>query len=103
MLHVDPNARCTLTSLLKGRGKAVSGFDLNSNMSTLTGTVNGVGSIDEHSDSASTLTFNTVPCVNHNCNAEEEDGGDPWLTSIATCSTPGVKPNHVHVKVTRKQ
>ncbi|KAJ4493178.1 kinase-like domain-containing protein [Lentinula lateritia] len=103
MLHVDPNARCTLSNLLKGWGKAVSGFDLNSDMSTLTGTVNGVGSIDEHSDSASTLTFNTVPCVNHDCNAEEEDGGDPWLTSIATCSTPGVKPNHVHVKVTRKQ
>jgi len=123
MLHVEPGARCTLTDLLKGRGKhgnilcgCLAGFPhLNSDgsMSTLNGVVhegskepgpgNVNGSINGKSAvNSSTSTLSTVHqpyCVDHDCDPEDEDNGDPWLTSIPACSTPGAKPDHVHIKV----
>ncbi|KAI0318644.1 kinase-like domain-containing protein, partial [Amylostereum chailletii] len=84
MLHVAPEARCTLTDLLKGRGKT-SGL--------LCGCVgiNGAGGVD------------TPPgvCEDHEIAPEEEDDGDEWLKSIRSCSNlaPGETPAHVHIKV----
>ncbi|KAJ3866454.1 other/HAL protein kinase [Lentinula novae-zelandiae] len=120
MLHVEPGARCTLTDLLKGRGKhgnllcgCQAGFphlNIDGSISTLTGTTIGGGkepglngSVNGDSGTnSSTSTLSTVHqpyCVDHDCEPEEEDNGDPWLTSIIPCSTLGVKPDHVHIKV----
>ncbi|KAJ3984448.1 hypothetical protein F5890DRAFT_1474530 [Lentinula detonsa] len=120
MLHVEPSARCTLTDLLKGRGKhgnllcgCLAGFphsNIDDSMSTLTGTIHGDGkepgpNVSINGDkgaNSSTPTLSTVHqpyCVDHDCEPEEEDNGDPWLTSINPCSTPGIKPDHVHIKV----
>ncbi|KAI0375021.1 Pkinase-domain-containing protein, partial [Pilatotrama ljubarskyi] len=76
MLFVEPSARCTLTDLLKGKGKS---NDL----------LCGCNSHDKDSPR----------CQDH-CHApEEEDEGDEWLKSIVPCSVPGVHPNHSHIKV----
>ncbi|KAI0273691.1 hypothetical protein BC834DRAFT_929115 [Gloeopeniophorella convolvens] len=85
MLFVEPEARCTLTDLLKGRGKA-SGLLCGCN---------------RHVGSSSTQGIETPPgaCQDHDIFAEEEDDGDAWLKSIKTCSTPGAKPEHSHIKV----
>ncbi|KAJ3742211.1 Pkinase-domain-containing protein [Lentinula detonsa] len=96
MLHVEPSARCTLTDLLKGRGK---------HGNLLCGCLAGFphSNIDDNKGAnSSTPTLSTVHqpyCVDHDCEPEEEDNGDPWLTSINPCSTPGIKPDHVHIKV----
>ncbi|KAK0210662.1 kinase-like domain-containing protein [Desarmillaria ectypa] len=76
MLFVEPSARCTLTDLLKGRGKGsrlLCGCE-----PSLCGGVN---------------------CVDHD---GEEDEGDEWLKSIRPCSDlkRGERAEHVHVKVT---
>ncbi|KIK59778.1 hypothetical protein GYMLUDRAFT_74223 [Collybiopsis luxurians FD-317 M1] len=120
MLHVEPSARCTLTDLLKGRGKhnnllcgCVTGSHVDGSTSTSNGSVhvggkepgpddtNG-GSDTTKSLNSSTSTLNTLHqphCVDHDCDAEEEDNGDTWLTNIVACSTPGVSRDHVHIKV----
>jgi serine/threonine protein kinase len=82
MLFVEPTARCTLTDLLKGKGKT----------SALLCGCHGHGSNG----------VDTPPgghCEDHDCDPEEEDDGDEWLKSIVPCSE-GVAPNHVHIKVT---
>ncbi|RPD66265.1 Pkinase-domain-containing protein [Lentinus tigrinus ALCF2SS1-7] len=76
MLYVEPSARCTLTDLLKGKGKS---NDL----------LCGCNSHDKDSP----------PCQDH-CAPEEEDEGDEWLKSIIPCSVPGHVPTHHHIKVT---
>jgi hypothetical protein len=84
MLFVEPSARCTLTDLLKGKGKSSSllcGCHL-------------------HSESGSGVE--TPPgghCADHDCDPEDEDDGDEWLKSIEPCSREGVVPKHVHIKV----
>ncbi|KAJ7452513.1 other/HAL protein kinase [Mycena galericulata] len=87
MLFVEPSARCTLTDLLKGRGKSSS---------LLCG-------CHMHSDGASTNGVDTPPgggfCADHDCDPEEEDDGDEWLRSIEPCSREGVVPKHMHIKV----
>ena len=93
MLHIEPDVRCTLTDLLKGRGKT-SGL--------LCGCLrHRDGSI---SSSSSSRGIDTPPgvCQDHDLSADEEDDGDAWLKSIKTCSTlkPNTKPEHVHIKVT---
>ncbi|KAI0673102.1 hypothetical protein C8Q78DRAFT_969798 [Trametes maxima] len=76
MLFVEPSSRCTLTDLLRGKGKS---NDL----------LCGCNSHDKDSPR----------CQDH-CHApEEEDEGDEWLKSIVPCSTPGAHPNHAHIKV----
>jgi serine/threonine protein kinase len=83
MLFVEPTARCTLTDLLKGRGKT-SGL--------LCGCHKTAGSSG----------VDTPPgghCEDHDCDPDEEDDGDEWLKSISTCSNESLTPNHMHVKV----
>ncbi|KAF7304785.1 Protein kinase domain-containing protein [Mycena kentingensis (nom. inval.)] len=83
MLHVEPSARCTLTDLLKGRGKSSSLL---------------CGCHIHGEDSA--LDARGGPCVDHDCTPEEEDEGDGWLKGIEPCSRDGVTPKHMHIKVT---
>ncbi|KAJ6455664.1 other/HAL protein kinase [Mycena sanguinolenta] len=83
MLYLEPSARCTLTDLLKGRGKAGSllcGCHIHTD---------GGGGVDA-----------CGPCADHDCDPEEEDDGDEWLKSIEPCSREGVAPKHMHIKVT---
>ncbi|KAG6890459.1 hypothetical protein C0992_001506 [Termitomyces sp. T32_za158] len=90
MLHIEPSARCTLTDLLKGKGKAsalLCGCD-RSGHHHRDGTKSGSDSNGGH-------------CVDHDdYDSDDEDDGDEWLTSIVPCSQPGVEPGHVHIKVT---
>lgn len=82
MLFVEPTARCTLTDLLKGKGKTSS---------LLCG-------CHDHSNSG----VDTPPdkyCEDHDCDPEEEDDGDEWLKSINPCSEDVKTPDHVHIKV----
>ncbi|KAI0720969.1 hypothetical protein C8T65DRAFT_692488 [Cerioporus squamosus] len=76
MLFVEPSARCTLTDLLKGKGKS---NDL----------LCGCNSHDKDSPR----------CQDH-CAPEDEDEGDEWLKSIIPCSVEGHIPTHQHIKVT---
>ncbi|PIL24107.1 hypothetical protein GSI_13859 [Ganoderma sinense ZZ0214-1] len=76
MLFVEPSARCTLTDLLKGKGKS---NDL----------LCGCNSHDKDSPR----------CQDHCCAPEEEDEGDSWLKSIVPCSAGG-PPKHHHIRVT---
>jgi len=81
MLFVEPTARCTLTDLLKGRGKT----------SGLLCGCQGRGSNG----------VDTPPggfCEDHDCDPDEEDDGDEWLKSIVPCAD-GVPAKHVHIKV----
>lgn len=93
MLHVEPDARCTLTDLLKGRGKT-------------SGLLCGCHRHRDRSSSSSSSSrgIDTPPgvCQDHDLSADEEDDGDAWLKSMKTCSTlkPNAKPEHVHIKVT---
>jgi hypothetical protein len=88
MLFVEPEARCTLTDLLKGRGKS-SGL---------------LCGCHRHGDGSSSHGIDTPPgiCQDHDLSAEEEDDGDAWLKSIKPCSTlkTGIRAEHVHIKVT---
>jgi serine/threonine protein kinase len=81
MMHVEPSARCTLTDLLKGKGKS-SGLLCGCRHSTL--------SVNSHGTE--------TRCEDH-CDPEDEDDGDDWLRNIQACSHSGVKPTHVHVKI----
>ncbi|VDB82818.1 unnamed protein product [Peniophora sp. CBMAI 1063] len=83
MLHVEPSARCTLTDLLKGRGKT-SGL--------LCGckTHGGADGVD---------TQNVDECPDHALDPEEEDDGDEWLRGIIPCSDNSQTPQHTHIKV----
>lgn len=87
MLHVEPEARCTLTDLLKGRGKT-SGL--------LCGCHRHVG----ERPSSRGIDTPPGPCQDHDLSADEEDDGDAWLKSIKACSMPGMIPEHAHIKVT---
>lgn len=85
MLFVEPASRCTLTDLLKGRGKTSS-------------LLCGCPARGEKSGDAS--PYHAGHCVDHDEHDEEdEDDGDEWLKSVVPCSTPGVVPQHVHIKV----
>jgi len=86
MLFVEPTARCTLTDLLKVRGKT-SGLLCGCQRAGANGNAE-----------SSTSSFSMGHCVDHD-DCDEEDDGDEWLKSISPCSTPGVVPTHVHIKV----
>ncbi|KAF4579098.1 serine/threonine protein kinase [Pleurotus pulmonarius] len=84
MLFVEPSARCTLTDLLKGKGK--TSFLLCGCRNHRTGGASGIATPGGH-------------CEDHDCDPEEEDDGDEWLKNIEPCSLPGVQPKHCHIKV----
>ena len=91
MLFVEPASRCTLTDLLKGRGKTsglLCGCQTDKNVAA--------GANDNVESSSS--SFSMGHCVDHD-DCDEEDDGDEWLKSIEPCSIPGIVPNHVHIKV----
>lgn len=105
MLFVEPASRCTLTDLLKGRGKT-SGL--------LCGCRVGAArygpappAVQPLSDAAIVVedgmpvgAFTEGHCVDHDDHdVADEDDGDEWLKSIESCSVPGVVPKHVHIKV----
>ncbi|KAF8969993.1 hypothetical protein BDZ97DRAFT_1793829 [Flammula alnicola] len=95
MLFVEPASRCTLTDLLKGKGKT-SGLLCGCRGGGLGG---ALGSTPGVLSSASS-TFTSGHCVDHDDHDEaDEDDGDEWLKSIEPCSMPGVVPKHVHVKM----
>lgn len=78
MMFIDPTARCTLTDLLKGKGKS---GDL----------LCGCNSHDKDSPR----------CPDHLDDPEDEDEGDEWLRSIKPCSelAEGQMSQHSHIKV----
>ncbi|TDL27360.1 Pkinase-domain-containing protein, partial [Rickenella mellea] len=81
MMHVEPTARCTLTDLLKGKGKSSS---------LLCGcAASGKSGIDTPPG----------PCQDHDCSPEEEDDGDEWLKGIHSCTDSNCKGDHTHIKV----
>ena len=92
MLFIEPTGRCTLTDLLKGRGKTSS---------LLCGCRVGedkVPAVLEEEDNEKAYTAGH--CVDHDEHDEaDEDDGDEWLKSIEPCSTPGIEPRHIHIKV----
>lgn len=75
MMFVEPSARCTLTDLLKGKGRS---NDL----------LCGCNSHDRDSPR----------CADHEDDPEDEDDGDEWLKSIETCHA-GRAAQHTHIKV----
>ena len=81
MMHLDPTQRCTLTDLLKGRGK---------HPDLLCGCRSHANSIK----GADTPPFE---CEDHKLG--EEDDGDEWLKAVNCCSIPGTVSDHVHTKV----
>lgn len=78
MMFIEPSARCTLSDLLKGKGKS---GDL----------LCGCNSHDKDSPR----------CQDHLDDPEDEDEGDEWLRSIKPCSEvrEGQMPHHTHIKV----
>ena len=87
MLHVEPEARCTLTDLLKGRGKT-------------SGLLCGCHRHSGERPSSHGIHTPPGPCQDHDLSADEEDDGDAWLKSLRACSTPGIMLEHTHIKVT---
>jgi serine/threonine protein kinase len=82
MMHLDPAQRCTLTDLLKGRGKQA---DLLCGCKHHAGGIKGVD------------TPPSFECEDHRLG--EDDDGDEWLKNINCCSIPDTVSNHVHTKV----
>ncbi|EAU88460.2 other/HAL protein kinase [Coprinopsis cinerea okayama7 len=97
MLYVEPASRCTLTDLLKGRGKTsdlLCGCDLAKSKEER------LAEMESYRHRHGTDSPTQVSCVDHDeCDSEDDDDGDEWLTSIVPCSRPGVQPQHVHIKV----
>jgi hypothetical protein len=93
MLFVEPTSRCTLTDLLKGRGKTSSllcGCPVGVEAKAAAAAGGADGSFHAHAGY----------CVDHDDHDEEdEDDGDDWLRSIEPCSKVGVVPGHMHIKV----
>ena len=81
MLYVEPSSRCTLTDLLKGRGKSSR---------LLCG-------CDDHPNERRASVGGR--CVDHDdCDSDDEDDGDEWIKTIQPCSARGVM-NHTHIRV----
>lgn len=95
MMHVEPSARCTLSDLLRGRGKhsvLLCGCPAHSDTSSV-----------ETAENSMQLSAEAV-CVDHCCDPEDEDDGDEWLKSIVPCSSYGVVArDHTHTKVVVEQ
>ncbi|KAK2466988.1 hypothetical protein APHAL10511_001246 [Amanita phalloides] len=83
MLFVEPTGRCTLSDLLKGKGK--TGHLL-------------CGCAAARARAKPGDVPDTSSCEDHNWDPEEEDDGDDWLKNIVTCSAHA-PPTHSHIKV----
>jgi serine/threonine protein kinase len=87
MLFVEPASRCTLTDLLKGKGKT-------------SGLLCGCETRHTRRQGSPSFGASRGHCVDHDdCDPEDEDDGDEWLKSIVSCSQSGVVPSHMHLKV----
>ena len=96
MLFLEPTSRCTLTDLLKGRGKTsglLCGCQRDKNVAA---------DANANNVESSSSSFLMGHCVDHD-DCDEEDDGDEWLKSIEPCSIPGIVPNHVHIKVAMEE
>lgn len=82
MMHLDPTQRCTLTDLLKGRGKHP---DLLCGCRNHANSIKGVD------------TPPSFECEDHKLG--EEDDGDKWLKAINCCSLPNTAQDHVHIRI----
>jgi len=80
--QIPVTLRCTLTDLLKGRGKLPS---LLCGCKNHAGSTNGVD------------TPPSFECEDHR--PGEEEGGDEWLKTVECYSIPGTVPSHVHTKI----
>jgi serine/threonine protein kinase len=85
MLFVEPSGRCTLSDLLKGKGKS-------------SGLLCGCRRPGGSGVGVSTPSRQRC-CEDHDCDPEDEDEGDDWIKSIAPCSHLGGAPRHTHIKV----
>ncbi|KAF5380907.1 hypothetical protein D9615_003884 [Tricholomella constricta] len=86
MLYVEPTSRCTLTDLLKGKGKT-------------SGLLCGCDR-DHQPTSRADPQGLQGHCVDHDdYDSEDEDDGDDWIKSIVPCSRPGGGTTHMHIKV----
>ena len=105
MLFVEPAGRCTLTDLLKGKGKT-SGLLCGCAVGAARHTPNGSGGRSRANSRAGSGSntpsdgFAEGYCVDHDdCDEEDEDDGDEWIKSIEACSRSDITPKHVHIKV----
>jgi len=94
MMFVEPASRCTLTDLLKGKGKTsglLCGCQVDKSMKASAEISGGAGEKNFHCEGY---------CVDHDdCDEADWDDGDEWLKSIEPCSITGTTPRHVHIKV----
>ncbi|KAF9532260.1 hypothetical protein CPB83DRAFT_832893 [Crepidotus variabilis] len=101
MLFVEPASRCTLTDLLKGKGKTsglLCGCRVGKDRLSTNGHSTASSSTEALSHNSSVLSFSAGHCVDHDdLDVGDEDDGDDWIKSIETCS--GGKAPHVHIKV----
>ncbi|KAL5490292.1 HRK1 [Sanghuangporus weigelae] len=85
MMHIEPTARCTLSDLLKGKGK---------HSALLCGCTTAFDNRPSESGIDS-----PGYCQDHCCERGEEDDGDEWLKSIVPCYASSKPSDHTHVKV----
>ncbi|KAF8350785.1 hypothetical protein F5887DRAFT_317589 [Amanita rubescens] len=88
MLFVEPSGRCTLSDLLKGKGK----------MSDLL-----CGCAAARARTKPGNVPDTSGCADHNWDPEEEDDGDEWLKSIGTCSVPSQLRQHINISKSKSK
>ena len=105
MLFIEPTSRCTLTDLLKGKGKTsgllcgcqVRHHHVGASMSVAD---EGQGEGLAGHENKSVPSFMEGHCVDHDDHdVEDEDDGDVWIKSLEPCSREGVQPSHLHIKI----
>ncbi len=113
MLFVEPALRCTLTDLLKGRGKTSALLcgcrrgargSGQGQGSLIHGPLTSTSQADDvraaPSSQSSSSSFMDGHCIDHDDQDEEDDDdGDEWMKSLEPCSRDGVVPKHLHIKV----
>lgn len=114
MMAIEPTARCTLTDLLKGKGKGSALLCGCIVPSSSAGSVSSASSVRSGVSMASTCStvrsgIDSPPecfvCEDHDCDPEDEDEGDEWLKGIAPCSglPQGATPKHAHVRMPQEE
>lgn len=113
MMAIEPTARCTLTDLLKGKGKGSALLCGCLVPSSSAGTVSSASSVRSGMSMASSWTVRSgidsppecFVCEDHDCDPEDEDEGDEWLKGISPCSSlaKGATPLHSHVRMPQEE